>query len=132
MAMTFGTTLEGTHPRITGGDTELAMRVLAARLSVASGQQVSALMLVERFETFRRHATAAVSYVNERKFTGTAVVLGADLADYQLDQWAERFTTPPQRLRVATDHYGVLRAPAVTELAGVLVELHSKAMQPQA
>lgn len=120
MAATFGVTLDGTHPEITAGDAELVMRVLAARLTVATGQPVSASMLVERWATFRRHAAAVVSYVSDRRFTGPALVVGGDLADYQLDQWAERFAGSLRRLRVGTDHYGMLRQPAIAEIAGEL------------
>jgi thioesterase domain-containing protein len=130
MAATYGVTLDGTAPRITAGDPELAMRVLAAQLTVASGQPVSAGMLVERWATFRRHAFAVVSYVAERRLTARALVLGADLADYQLDQWAERFTAPPQRLRIDADHYGMLRPPAVAEIAAALGRLRIAETQP--
>jgi thioesterase domain-containing protein/acyl carrier protein len=129
MAATFGVTLDGTPARTTDGDPELAMRVLAAQLAVATGQQVSVAMLVERWTTFRRHAVAVVSYVAERPLAGTALVVGADLADYQLDQWTGQFTTPPTVLRVAADHYGILRPPAITEVASAITRLLADATQ---
>jgi thioesterase domain-containing protein len=130
MATTFGATLDGRAPVTTRGDDELAMRVLAARLSVAARQPVSAAMLLQRWSTFRRHAVAVVTYVSDRRFTGPALVLGAGLADYQLEQWAAKFATPPRRVRVQTDHYGLLRAPAAAEVAQAMRGLLSAAARP--
>ena len=127
MAATFGATLDGTPARTGDGDPELAMRVLAAQLTVATGQPVSAAMLLERWTTFRRHAVAVVSYIAQRRVAGPALVVGADLADYQLDQWVDQFTTPPRVLRVAADHYGVLRPPAITEVASAISQLPTSA-----
>lgn len=123
MAGAFGATLDGTPAQTTAGDEELAMRVLAARLTAASGQPVSATMLADRWATFRRHTAAVFSYVSEQRVTAPALVVAADLADYQLDQWTERFATAPHLLRVAADHYGMLRPPAIAEIASAIGQL---------
>ncbi len=127
MAAAFGVTLDGTPARTTP-DPELAMRVLAAQLGAASGQIVSAGTLLERWRTFRRHTTAVWSYVAGRRADATALVVAADIADWQLDQWAAQFTTEPSRLRVATDHYGALKPPAIAVIAGAIGRLQSTAV----
>ena len=127
MAGAFGVTLDGAPARTTDGDPELAMRVLAARIAAASGQPVSAAMLVDRWTTFLRHSMAVVSYVVDRRLEATALIVGADLRDDQLDQWAERFAAPPRRLRVAASHYSLLRPPAIAEIARAISELHAPA-----
>ncbi|HYQ66123.1 condensation domain-containing protein [Actinophytocola sp.] len=129
MAATFGATLDGTPARTTPGDPELAMRVLAAQLSTATGQPVSVAMLVERWATFNRHTDAVGSYVNDRPLAVPAVLVRAELAEHQVDQWMTQFTTPPRLVRLDTDHYGILRAPAVAAVAGVIGELHTTATQ---
>jgi thioesterase domain-containing protein len=126
-ANTLGVTLDGSSPQITAGDEELSMRVLAARLSAASGQQVPASMLLDRWRTFHRHTMAVVSYVSRARVAAPALVIAADLSDYQLDQWSQRFTTPPRLLRVEADHYGVLRQPAIGALADAISELLASA-----
>ncbi|MFC3454873.1 condensation domain-containing protein [Amycolatopsis speibonae] len=117
MAATFGVTLDGTPARTTPGDPELSMRVLAARLATASGQPVSVAMLLERWATFNRHTDAVGSYVNERPLAASALLVRAELTEQQVDQWTAQFTEPPRLVRVEADHYGVLRAPVVTEIA---------------
>lgn len=130
MAGAFGAVLDGTPARTSPGDQELAMRVLAARLSAASGQPVPASTLVERWATFRRHTAAVFSYASGSRLAAPALVVAADLADYQLDQWAERFATAPRRLRVAADHYGLLRPPAIAQIAAAIAALQPTAPSP--
>ena len=127
MARAFGVTLDGAPARSTQGNPELALRVLAARLTIAAGQPVSAAMLMDRWTTYHRHTMAVVSYLANRRLTGPALIVGADLADFQLDEWAEQFTTAPRRIRVAADHYGVLKPPVIGEIAAAIGELRSAA-----
>lgn len=129
MAATFDTTLDGTPARTTPGDPELAMRVLAAQLSTATGQPVSVAMLVDRWVTFNRHTDAVGSYVNDRPLAVPAVLVRAELAEHQVDSWMTQFTTPPRLVRLETDHYGLLRAPVVAEIAHVIGQLHTTATQ---
>jgi thioesterase domain-containing protein len=124
MAATFDVVLDGTPALTTPGDPELAMRVLAARLSTATGQPVSVPMLVERWETFQRHTDAVGSYVNERRLAVPAVLIRAELADHQVDQWMSRFAARPRMLTIDTDHYGLLRSPATAEVARAITRLH--------
>jgi thioesterase domain-containing protein len=123
MAAAFGTTLGSSPARSTEGNTELAMRVLAAQLATATGEHVSAAMLMDRWSTYRRHTAAVVSYLADRRLTTPALIVGADLADYQLDEWSEQFTTAPRVMRVATNHLGVLKPPVIGEIAAVIGEL---------
>jgi thioesterase domain-containing protein len=129
LAATFDVTLDGTPARTTPGDPELAMRVLAAQLSTATGQPVSVAMLIERWATFNRHTDAVGSYVNERPLAVPALLVRAELAEHQVDQWLERFTAPPRLMRVEADHYGLLRPPAITAIARAIDELRSTATQ---
>ncbi|KFZ81430.1 hypothetical protein ED92_14250 [Amycolatopsis sp. MJM2582] len=125
MAVTFGATLDGTAAKTTPGDPELAMRVLAARLATASGQPVSVAMLLERWTTFNRHTDAVGSYVSERPLEAPALLVRAELADHQVDQWTGRFSAPPRLIQVEADHYGMLRAPAIAEIARAIVGLRT-------
>ncbi|WP_394361056.1 condensation domain-containing protein [Amycolatopsis sp. SB7-3] len=125
MAVTFGATLDGTPAKTTPGDPELAMRVLAARLATASGQPVSVAMLLERWTTFNRHTDAVGSYVSERPLEAPALLVRAELADHQVDQWSGQFSTPPRLIQVEADHYGMLRAPAIAEIARAIVGLRT-------
>jgi non-ribosomal peptide synthetase component F len=130
MAAAFGATVGGSPARMSAGDPELAMRVLAARLTATAGQPVSAALLVDRWTTFRRHTRAVMTYDTDRLVSAPALVVGADLTDHQLDRWATRFTTPPRLLRVAADHHGVLRAPVIAEVAAAVGLLQSTAAAP--
>jgi thioesterase domain-containing protein len=123
MAAAFGTTLDSSPGRSTEGNTELAMRVLAAQLATATGEHVSAAMLMDRWSTYRRHTAAVVSYLADRRLTTPALIVGADLADYQLDEWSEQFTTAPRVMRVATNHLGALKPPVIGEIAAVVGQL---------
>ncbi|TCO60706.1 condensation domain-containing protein [Actinocrispum wychmicini] len=126
MAGSLGATLDGSPARTSAGDPELAMAVLAAHLTAAAGQPVSTAMLLDRWTTFRRHTVAATSYASQHRLGGPALIVGADLADYQLDQWSEQFTRPPTRLRVAADHYSLLKPPAITEIAAAITRLRQQ------
>ncbi|MGW4829170.1 condensation domain-containing protein [Amycolatopsis japonica] len=125
MAVTFGATLDGTPAKTTPGDPELAMRVLAARLATASGQPISVAMLLERWATFNRHTDAVGSYVSEHPLEAPALLVRAELADHQVDQWTGRFSAPPRLIQVEADHYGMLRAPAIAEIARAIVGLRT-------
>lgn len=125
MAGSLNATLDGTPARVSTGDPELSMCVLAAHLTAAAGQPVSASMLLDRWTTFHRHTKAVTSYVSSRTLDTPALIVGADLADYQLDQWSERFGQP-RLLRVQADHYGLLRPPAITEIAEAIRQLQQE------
>lgn len=129
MAKTFGATLDGTPAKTTPGDPELAMRVLAAQLSTASGQPVSVAMLIERWTTFNRHTDAVGSYVNERPLAVPALLVRAELAEHQVDEWMAQFTAPPRLIRVEADHYGILRPPVIKEIARAIDQLRAAATQ---
>jgi hypothetical protein len=128
-AASFGVTLDGTPARTTPGDAELAMRVLAAQLSTATGQPVSVAMLIERWTTFNRHTDAVGSYVNERPLAAPALLVRAELAEHQVDQWLAQFTAPPRLIRVEADHYGLLRPPVIAEIASAIDQLRTTATQ---
>ncbi|HEU5471334.1 MAG TPA: condensation domain-containing protein [Actinophytocola sp.] len=123
MAGGLGAGLDGSPARTSGGDPELAMRVLAAHLSAAAGQPVSATMLLDRWTTFRRHTYAVTAYRSDRGVAAPALVVGADLADHQVADWAARFAPAPRVLRVQADHYGLLRPPAIAEIAAAVSAL---------
>ncbi|GAA0706706.1 condensation protein [Dactylosporangium roseum] len=127
MAAAVGARLDGGPARTSPGDPELAMRALAAQLTAATGERVSSVMLTERWATFRRHTAAVASYVSDADVPAPALVVGADLADYQLEQWAERFSAAPDVLRVDADHHGTLREPAASHIAAAIVRLQERA-----
>ncbi|GAA3266049.1 hypothetical protein GCM10020218_002620 [Dactylosporangium vinaceum] len=103
-------------------DADLALRALAAYLS-AAGQPVPTAVLLERWATYHRHAVAVASFVTTEQVDAPALVVGAGLLDVQLDEWAQRLRRPPDILRVAADHHGVLRAPFTGQVAEALQRL---------
>jgi pimeloyl-ACP methyl ester carboxylesterase len=106
-------------PQVTGDDAELSLRVLTAYLA-AIGQPLPLAVLTQRWEAYRRHARAAAAHRSERRVDAAALVVAAELADEQLGQWAELFDPPPSRLRVAADHFGLLRHPVAAEIAAAI------------
>ncbi|GAA0602564.1 hypothetical protein GCM10010174_18440 [Kutzneria viridogrisea] len=110
----------GGLPRVRGGDS-LRVAALAAWLA-ADGREVSATVLAQQWATYRRHAQAVSDYVPSGGAPGPALVVAADLVDAQVDQWAERVGSV-RRLRVATDHAGVLRGDPVRAVAEAMTHL---------
>jgi thioesterase domain-containing protein len=103
----------------THGDDELRMGVLAAYLACA-GQQVSATVLGERWRTYRRHTTASMTYVRSGQVDARGLIVGADLLDSQVDQWAERFAGKARKLRVDADHHGLLIGAVAEQIAAAI------------
>lgn len=109
--------------RIQPRDDELGARVLAAYLG-AGGAAIPAEVLRTRWEAYRRHRRMTGAYVAEHRLSTPALVVAAELTEQQLDQWDERFDVAPRRLRAAHhDHFGVLRAPGVAEVAAAIEDL---------
>lgn len=128
MAGAFGVTLDGTPAQTSPADPELSMRVLAGRLTAVSGQPVSAAMLLDRWRTFYRHTKATWSYVADRDASAEALVVGAVIAEYQVEFWASKFSPKASMLRVEADHYGVLKPPVVAEVAAAIVALENSSV----
>lgn len=126
-AATYGVTLDGAPARSAPGEPELAMRVLAARLAAAGSGPVSVAMLLDRWATFNRHTDAVGAYVSERRLGVPALLVRAELAEHQIEQWRAKFSSPLTLLRVAADHHGLLRPPAVAEIARAITELAAPA-----
>jgi thioesterase domain-containing protein len=103
-------------------DADLALRALAAYLA-AAGQPVPTTVLLERWATYHRHAVAVASFVTTEQVDAPALVVGAGLLDVQLEEWAQRLRRPPDILRVAADHHGVLRAPVTGQVAEAVLRL---------
>ncbi|KAA2255358.1 alpha/beta fold hydrolase [Solihabitans fulvus] len=120
---------DAASPIVSPHDPELTVRVLAACLT-AAGEPVPAQALVERWRAYHRHSLAGAGHVTDRRLPTASVVVGADLTDAQLGQWAERLTPTPCVLRVASDHFGAVRAPAVAEIAAAVERLAARLPQP--
>ena len=108
-------------PRV-AGDTDLALRVLAACCAGAAGdpdRAPSAAALADRWSAYRRHATAVAGYVAPGPLPVPALLVAADLTDAELDRWSGLLGPPARRLRLRTDHTGLLRAGA-EEVAAAL------------
>ncbi|KAA2261403.1 condensation protein [Solihabitans fulvus] len=114
--------LAGSLPVTSGDNPELAMRALAACLG-AAGETVPAATLIERWGTYRRHTLAVSAYVTDRVLAAPVLLVGAQLLDVQLDQWAQRFATPPHRIRIDTTHYGLLGPEFADQLAAEIQSL---------
>ncbi|MFC0542648.1 condensation domain-containing protein [Kutzneria chonburiensis] len=117
-----GVEWSGSLPRTSGDDVELPMRALAACLG-ASGETVPASTLVERWQTYRRHTNAVADFTTDRVVHAPALLIGADLLDVQLDQWAQRLSPAPRRVRMPVGHYGLLGAEAAERIAAELKAL---------
>jgi hypothetical protein len=114
----FGVEADGSPPR-TVGDLELRMGVVAAYLG-AAGHEVSAAALIQRWQTYDRHARAAAAHIGRGRVDTPALIVGADLLDSQLEQWADLVGPAPRLLRVDADHHGVLTGPAAQRLAAAI------------
>ena len=108
-------------PVVSGTNPEIEVRALAACLG-AAGHDAPADVLAQRWETFRRHATAVAGYVSDTVVPVRALVVGAILLDVQLDQWALRVDVATT-LRVDADHVGVLHGEHLTEVAAAIEDL---------
>jgi thioesterase domain-containing protein len=114
--------LDSALPVVSPGNVDLTMRALAACLS-AAGQPVPAAALVERWNTYHRHSLAVAGYVSDRTLPTAGIVVGADLTDDEVQQWAGKLAPSTQVLRVAADHFAVLRPPAVAEIGALIARL---------
>ncbi|GIE90968.1 Phosphopantetheine attachment site [Actinoplanes regularis] len=114
--------MPASHTAVGAGDTSfdesLAIAALAAGLA-AAGQPVPATLLGQRWRVYERHARANAAYVHPGPVDVPALVVGADLLDVQLTQWSQRLGATETR-RVAAEHFEVLRAPAVPEVAAAI------------
>lgn len=113
-------------PRIEADGPDVHLRVLAAYLATA-GQAMPFAMLTQRWRAYGRHLRAAAVHRGDQCVTAPALVIAAELADVQVDQWAQRFEPPPRRLRLATNHTGVVREPAVREVGAAIAALAGQA-----
>jgi thioesterase domain-containing protein len=109
----------------TAGDPGLRIGVLAAYLGCL-GQQVSADVLMERWQTFDRHSRAAVEQVARDPVDVPALVVGADLLDSQMQRWVELVGPAAEVVRVDADHYGLLSGRVAEQLAEAIIGLHER------
>lgn len=109
-------------PEVSGGDGDLAVRVLSGCLA-AAGDAVPTATLLDRWRVHLRHTEAVAAFVDARPVPGQVLLVGADLLDAQLDQWADRCARPPTRLRLPTTHHGLLTEAAAPNLATALTTL---------
>jgi thioesterase domain-containing protein len=110
----------GVGPRVDGRP-ELHIGVLAAYLG-AAGYDVSAAALTDRWRTYERHAHAAAMHVASSTVNACALIVGAELLDVQLDQWAS-LVGDVRRLRVAADHHGMLTGPVANQVGAAIAAL---------
>jgi thioesterase domain-containing protein len=109
-------------PRIEADGPDVHLRVLAAYLA-AAGQPIPFAMLAVRWAAYDRQLRAAAVHRADRRVAAPSLAVAAELTDGQLDQWEERFEPAPRRLRLATDHPGVVRHPAVDEVGAAIAAL---------
>ncbi|MFI7513531.1 condensation domain-containing protein [Micromonospora echinofusca] len=114
------------RPRVTGGaepggfDERLAVGALAACLA-AVRQPVPTALLAHRWHSYERHLRASAGYVHDGPVDTPALVIGADLLDAQLAQWAARVGAARSH-RIGTDHFGVLHSAAVAQVAAAVID----------
>ncbi len=113
-------------PQITATGPDVFLRVLAAYLA-AAGQAIPFAILAQRWSVYDRQLRAAAVHLADTRICAQALVVAAELADVQVDQWAQRFEPPPRRLRLTTDHPGVVRHPAVDEVGAAMAALAGRA-----
>jgi thioesterase domain-containing protein len=114
------------QPRIRADGPDVHLRVLAAYLA-AAGQAIPFAILAQRWSAYDRQMRAAAAHLADRRVAVPSLVVAAELADEQLDQWEQRFEPAPRRLRLATDHPGVVRHPAVDEVGAAMAALARRA-----
>ncbi|MBV9160909.1 MAG: alpha/beta fold hydrolase [Pseudonocardiales bacterium] len=113
------------------GQPEAAARVLAAP-AVQREEQLWELMRQQdpelnaedarrRLDTFRWHSKAFAEYEPRGRVPGPALVLTA--ADNATDDWSRWIEGPVRTERLAGDHYGVLRPPAVERISELIEEV---------
>ncbi|GAA0257170.1 hypothetical protein GCM10010492_67680 [Saccharothrix mutabilis subsp. mutabilis] len=103
-------------------DDTLAVRALAAQLAV-TGEDVPAWALVDRWHAYRRHARAGAAHVSDKRTRTAAAVIAADLTDDDVTRWRAHLPDDTRVVRVAADHWTVLRAPAVARVADAVRSL---------
>lgn len=114
------------RPRVTGVaepagfDERLAVGAFAACLA-ALRQPVPTALLAHRWHSYERHLRASAGYVNDGPVDTPALVIGADLLDAQLAQWAARVGAARSH-RIETDHFGVLHSAAVAQVAAAVID----------
>ncbi|WP_309112107.1 condensation domain-containing protein [Saccharothrix sp.] len=110
------------HPAPNSDDDTLAVRALAACL-VVTGEEIPAWALVERWHAYRRHARAGAAHVSTKKIHTAAALIAADITDDDIDHWRTRLPDNAKVLRVDTDHWGVIKAPAAQQVADAVRSL---------
>lgn len=118
-----------TTPGIRADGPDVHLRVLAAYLA-AAGQAMPFAMLSQRWRTYDRYLRAAAVHLCDRRVKAEALVVAAELTDIQVREWEQRFVPPPRRLRLHTNHAGVIREPAAREVGAAIVTLADKASTP--
>jgi len=68
-----------------------------------------------------RHLRASAEYVHDGPVDTPALVIGADLLDAQLAQWAARVGAARSQ-RIEADHFGVLHSAAVAQVAAAVID----------
>lgn len=119
--------LESDAPRsrVTGGagpagfHERLAVGALAACLA-AIQQPVPAALLAHQWNSYERHLRASAEYVHDGPVDAPALVIGADLLDAQLAQWATRVGALRSH-RIDADHFGVLTSAAAAQVAAAVI-----------
>jgi thioesterase domain-containing protein len=100
-----------------GGTGDRQVRLLAAQLRTM-GEEVSPDQLRQRWESYRRHSAAAAKYRSDESLPGPAVLARADLAAQDARRWGNLL--PVREVAFSADHYALMRAPAITEVARLL------------
>ena len=109
-------------PEVRTGGTQLGLRVLAAYLS-AIGHPMPFGMLAQRWQAYRRHVRAMASHRAGQRIATRALLVAAELADADADRWMSLFQPAPRRLRIAADHFGLLRGQAAREIVAAIAAL---------
>jgi thioesterase domain-containing protein len=122
VCLTVGTTPPGSLPTVSDGAIPMRLVAVAGWLR-ASGYDLSAHTLIERWDTYHRHAGAVGDYVSHRVLNTPTILIAADLADDGIARWRPRFHPAPAVRRVDADHFSVLRAPAVDVVAHAIARL---------
>ncbi|XVV07977.1 thioesterase domain-containing protein [Actinosynnema sp. CA-248983] len=102
-------------------DDTLAVRALAAHLA-ATGDDIPAWALTNRWHAYRRHARAGANHVSTEKIRTAAAVIAADITDDDVDHWRTRLPDDTRVIRVDTDHWGAVKAPEVADAVRALLE----------
>jgi thioesterase domain-containing protein len=109
-----------TEMRLSPGDTEHGLGVLAALLNTA-GSSLSIEALRRRFDAIRRHWTAVGDFVSDEPVNVPSVLVAAELPEEAVAHWRSLLGPDMVLVEVNADHYAAVKDPFAARIAAAMV-----------